>query len=352
MANWSASPVTQTDFLQMAKAAASAMVAWWIAEVVLGLDQAYLSPWVALLTVHVTVYRTVVRGGQTLLSVGLGVLVAFVVVQLLGATFWALGIAVLIGLVIGRPKLLRYEGTTTATTALFVTTGAYTMTEQRAIELVPGRLLDTVIGVAVALVINLIVFPPLNDRSAQRQIDDVDRRLGQLLVDMANQIRDPVDVQEEDDWIERTRSIDRDLRDAWALVTTAQESRRANVRRLRRSTTDVHSYPEVLKRLEEGIAQTRSIARHLRESTQEANEWDPRFRGRFLDLLADVGHRVADPQSDVAPLREGLRHLADDLSDQDLSGLLWPLYGALIANLRIIVDVVDDVASAQPVRAT
>ncbi|WP_128277150.1 hypothetical protein [Janibacter hoylei] len=42
--------------------------------------------------------------------------------------------------------------------------------------------------------------------------------------------------------------------------------------------------------------------------------------------------------------------LAEDLSTDDLSGLLWPLYGALIANLQVLIDVVDDVATAEPVR--
>ncbi|MCW4602979.1 hypothetical protein ON003_16305 [Janibacter hoylei] len=42
--------------------------------------------------------------------------------------------------------------------------------------------------------------------------------------------------------------------------------------------------------------------------------------------------------------------LAEDLSTDDLSGLLWPLYVALIANLQVLIDVVDDVATAEPVR--
>lgn len=77
-------------------------------------------------------------------------------------------------------------------------------------------------------------------------------------------------------------------------------------------------------------------------------QWDPRFRDRYIGLMEDLGQRIATPETDVAEARNNLRALADDLSTEDLSGLLWPLHGALIANLQVIVDIVDDVATAEP----
>ncbi len=334
----------------MAKAVLAAVAAWVLAEVVLGLDQAFLAPWVALLTVHATVYRTVWRGAQTVLAVSVGILLSLVVVEAFEANAWSLGLALLAGLVLARVKVLHDEDITIATTALFVITTGYHLSDQRAIDLLPDRLLATSIGVVVAVAVNLLVLAPLNDRSACQQIDNIDRRLGALLVDMAYQLREPQESQEEDDWIERTRSIDTDLDRAWSLVRTAQESRSWNPRRRRHPDAQLQGYPHVLRRLEEGVSQTRSIARHLRESSREAQEWDVRFRDRYITLLAGVGHRIADPDGNVADLRTDLQGLAHDLSTEDLSGLLWPLYGALIANLQIIIDVVDDVATAAPVR--
>ena len=202
----------------------------------------------------------------------------------------------------------------------------------------------------VALLVNLLVLPPLYDSSAQRQIDDVDRRLGALLVDMAHQLREPRKEQEEADWIETTRSIDTDLTDAWSLVRTAQEGRSWNPRHRLHPGQHLETYPQILVRLEEGVSLVRSIARHVRESSRASQQWDPRFRDRYIDLLESLGRRIADPGADVAEVREDLRRLAEDLSTEDLSGLLWPLYGALIANLQVLIDVVDDVATAEPVR--
>lgn len=347
---WIASPVTQTDVLQLLKATIAAVAAWVLAELVWELKQAYLAPWVALLTVHATIYRTMWRGLQTVVTVGLGIVLALVVVELFEVTPWSFGLALLIGLALARVRMLRDEGITVATTVLFVLATGYNIPDSRAIDLLPDRLLSTAVGVAVALLVNLLVVPPLYDHSAQRQIDDVDRRLGQLLVEMAQQLREPRQDQEDVDWIETTRSIDTDLKEAWSLVRTAREGRSWNPRGRLHPGEQLDSYAQILLRLEEGVAQVRSIARHVRESSRASHEWDPRFREPYLNILEALGERIADPKAEVAELREDLSRLSSDLSTEELSGLLWPLYGALIASLQVIIDVVDDVATAEPVR--
>ena len=133
-------------------------------------------------------------------------------------------------------------------------------------------------------------------------------------------------------------------------MRTAQEGRSWNPRHRLHPGQHLETYPQILVRLEEGVSLVRSIARHVRESSRASQQWDPRFRDRYIDLLESLGRRIADPDADVAEVREDLRRLADDLSTEDLSGLLWPLYGALIANLQVLIDVVDDVATAEPVR--
>ncbi len=347
---WVTSPVTQTDALQVAKSVVAAVLAWVVTRDVLGLEQAFLAPWVALLTVHATVRRSVWRGAETVLAVSVGVVLALAVVQLLGTASWALAPALLVGLLLARLPWVRDEGVTIATTALFVITTGSETSDQAALATLPDRLLATVVGVAVALLVNAVVLPPLDDRSAREQVDAVDRRLGRLLVDIADQLRRPWADQDEDDWIARTRSIDADLDHAWSLVRHSQDSRVWNLRGRRHPETAPDAYPAVLERLEDGVSQVRSIARHLRGASRDATEWDDTFRDRYVDLLARVGRGVADPDADVADARVDLRSLVADLSRSDLPALMWPLYGALIADLQAIVEVVDDVASARPIR--
>ncbi|MGB3830223.1 MAG: aromatic acid exporter family protein [Ornithinimicrobium sp.] len=339
-------PGWSTDLLQIVKSVIAAVLAWVVAHHLIGLEQAFLAPWTALLTVHATVHRTVWRGVQTVLATVLGVLLAATVAATLGVSAWTLGLSLLVGLSLARVSVLRQEGTTVATTALFLITTGYGAGEN---PQVIDRLLDVGLGVGIALIVNLVVIPPLNDRGAQQRVDQVDRELGSLLVDMSHQMKVPWKSQDTDDWIERTRSIDATLHEAWSLVRFADESSRLNPRSRRRQPP-THGYGQILLRLEEGIAQTRSVARHVRESSRQAQQWDPLFRDRFIDLVERMGMAVADPDAEVAGLRGELHDLADDLSDENLPGQQWTLYGALIANLLMIVDVVDDVATARPVR--
>lgn len=340
-------PATQTDLLQIVKTVVAAVAAWLLAVRVFGLAQPFLAPWAAMLTVHATVYRTVSRGVQSVLATVLGVLLSFAAAEVLGIGAWTLAAALLAGLLLARLGVLRQEGVTIATTALFVLTTGYE--HQQAMLL--DRIFDTAIGVAVGVVVNLVVVPPLNDRSAQQQIDDVNRDLGALLGDMAAQMRSQWTEEHSGEWIERTRGMDSDLEHAWQVVWHAHESSWWNPRfKLSRRAQDPNLYQEVLERLEDGIAQTRSMARTIDESTRSAQEWDDRFRERWLDLVEEVGRRVADPGADLAELHGRADDLTRELSVQDLPGLLWPVYGTLISNLVNIIDIVDDVASARPVR--
>lgn len=331
----------RTDLFQVAKATVATVVAWLLASTVLGLEQAFLAPWAALLTVHATVHSTVWRGAQTVVATFLGIIVSFVAVSLLGYGIAALGLAVLVGLLLARLGPLRLEGVTAATTALFVLTSA---TGDESVLLL-HRFADTLLGVAVGIVINLVVVPPLDDRLAERQLDLVHARLGGLLRRIAADLSLPASNEHAHAWIEETRAIDADLDRGEELLRHTRESQRWNLRRSRsRRAGDPERAEVALWQLEDGVAQARAMARTIGESVAEAEEWDPRFREPWLALLDEVGATMADP--DAGPQRFGARvdDLVRDLSHEDLPGLLWSVYGDLLTSLRAVVRIVDDVA--------
>lgn len=102
----------------------------------------------------------------------------------------------------------------------------------------------------------------------------------------------------------------------------------------------------LLRRLEEGVAQARAIARTVDQSNQAPDEWSALSRDAWLPLLEAVGERLVSPEADVASLRPDLEGLVRVLSH----GQRWPVYGSLIDSTLNIVDVVDAVASARAVR--
>ncbi|WP_300463784.1 aromatic acid exporter family protein [uncultured Nocardioides sp.] len=340
-------PDSRTDLLQILKATLATGVAWVVAAHVLELQQAFLAPWLALLTVHATVYRTVWRGSQAVLASGLGLVVSYVAVQLLGYDLVAtpaLVVSVLVGLLLARAFLARDEGVAVATTALFVITAGYGSHQAAEEMMLSHRFLDTLVGVATGLLVNLLVAPPLDDRVVDSATTDVTRRLGQLLVRMADDLRGDVDEGVSQEWLEATRDLDDSLDRAQQHLAFTRESRWANPLRHRsRRTADPDHAEAVIYRLEDGIAQARAVARIVHESVVAAEEWDPEFRRRWTDVLERVGQRVADPGRDTggAP---GLDDLVHDLSVADLPDRRWPLYGALITALDNVAGIADDVA--------
>lgn len=336
-------PELRTDLVQVVKTVVAAVVAWVVAVRVLHLEQPFLAPWAALLTVHATVYRTFWRGAQSVAATFLGIVLSYVAVSLLGFGALSLALALLAGLLLARTPLIRTEGVTVATTALFVLTAGQGDQE----VLLVDRFLDTLVGVGVGIVINILVVPPLDDRVAERALDRANRLLGGLLEQIAHDLRTDVSDAVSSGWIEESRRVDAVIDQAEQHLRFTSETHWANLRRHRsRHTTDVETAYVVLARLEEGVAQTRMIARVIHESVIEAHAWDEEFRERWTELLGQVGQRVADPAGEVADTRSTLDRLTRDMSGERLPDLHWPVYGSLITALLTIVAIVDDVASS------
>ena len=173
-------PVVWGNAFQLVKTVGAAVIAWVLARSVFGLAQPFLAPWAALLTVHATVYRTFARGLQQVAAAVLGVLLAVAADAVLGVKAASLGALLLVAMAVGTTRALRDESTTAAATALVVLLTGYSSDRGMLVD----RLFDTVIGITVGLLVNLLVWPPLRDRSAARQVDVIDDRLGALLSDM------------------------------------------------------------------------------------------------------------------------------------------------------------------------
>jgi uncharacterized membrane protein YgaE (UPF0421/DUF939 family) len=320
-------PVLWSETSQLVKTVAAAVLAWVIAAQVFGLVQPFLAPWAALLTVHATVYRTLARGAQQVSAAVLGVVFAWAAGSTLGINVVSLGLVLLAAMIAGSVRALRAESTTAAATALMVLLTGYIHSD----SMLLARLLDTAIGIGVGLLVNLVVWPPLRDRSAARKVDIIDDRIGDLLTEMAGDL-ERADVEP---WVERTRDLDHDIDDARALVRQARESGRLNLRRRAaprvRATDDLGA---LLDRLEQAVAELRSMARTIERSGAGWKWWRDLLRRAGSAVSAADARAIADVRTELDEPPGGLR----------------PSQGALVVNLANILDAMDAVADAQPVR--
>jgi len=340
-------PVFWTDVIQLVKTVVAAVLAWILATSVLDLPQSFLAPWSALLVVHATVYRTFSQGARQVGAAVLGVLVAWAVGNTLGLDPLAVAVAIALGLVVGSVPWFADEGTTIAATALVVLTTGFSDND---IVLV-SRLLDTAIGIGVGLLVNFTVWPPLRRRTAVSAMDALDDQIGQLLIDMGDGLASGYSDEDVEEWLDRTRSLDEELDNAWALVRQARESARMNPRRSAAEFKDPRQWMDLLRRMEQALAETQSMGRTLAYALAAEQSWDAEFRQGYIAVLHEGGGGIlrAEPEP-IRTARIRLDELVDLLNEQSPISRLWPVYGGLIINLRNILDSMDEVAGANPMR--
>ncbi len=342
-------PETTSDLLLAIKAVIAGTSAWAISVGVLGTEVAFMAPWTALLTVHATVHRSLSRGAQTAVSSAVGMGLAFVIMNVWGVNIWTFALALFIGLMGARLSWVRDEGIAIATTAIFIFTSSDPMFADRIIELI--------LGVSIGILVNMLVLPPLRDKQAARYVDSINRRMGAVLVDMADEFSESWDMERADAWLEETQSMTDELNSAWQMVKLARESRRENPRRLLRrkfrDEDDDIDYEEVLNYIDEGISHLRNMTRTMREATWVLSSWDERFREGWVRIANDLGEAIADPDGDVEAQGERLDALVHEMSKTDeLPNLQWPLYGAMLSTLRHLTRIFSDVTSNRESRET
>lgn len=337
-------PIWWNDLLQLAKTALAAVVAWVIAAHVLDLPQPFLAPWAALLVVHATVYRTFSRGLKQVAATVIAVLLAAGIGELMGLSTAAVAVLLVVGLVIGAVPWFGAEATTIATTGLIVLTTGF-----RNDTMLISRLIDTAIGVGVGLLVNLLVWPPLRRRTVDVAMDRIDQAIGALLLDMSEGLEQGCTPDDVSGWIDRSRELDRDVGHAWALLRQAQESARWNPRRSAPQVRDPKVWRGLLRRMEQALAEIRSMARTLGGQQAHRQAWGDAFALPWIEMLGEIGRAAHDADSAaMSAVRTRLESFTEELRATERSSE-WPIYGALIINLRNIVDAMDEVAAANPI---
>lgn len=339
-------PVWWSQLTQLAKTVLAAVAAWVIAASLLDLPQPFLAPWSAILVVHATVYRTFSRGAQQVAATVVAVLLAAGVGELMGLSAQAIALLLVLSLLVGTVPWFGAEATTIATTALVVLATGY----ENDSKLV-SRLLDTAIGVGVGLVVNFTVWPPLQRRTAALALNRIDDGIGELLTDMADGLTTGCEADDVEGWLERSRDLDEELDHTWALVRQAQESARWNPRRSAREVRDPREWRELMHRMEQVLAETRSLAHTLGARGTYRERWGEAFAVPWLEMLGATGRAARDDDPAVLnEVRGRLEALTEDLRATERSPE-WPVYGALIINLRNIVDALGLVAESNPLQS-
>ncbi|MBB1054531.1 MAG: aromatic acid exporter family protein [Dietzia sp.] len=346
-------PDVRTDLLQIVKSVIAATAAWWLSAHVLDSPLPFLAPWTALLTVHATVHRSLSRGVQTTVASAIGVGLSFLIGFYLGVNVWTFALAMFVGLAGARITWIRDEGVAIATTAVFVLSSGFS--DQQPLLL--DRIIEVAVGVGIGVLVNLLIIPPMRDQQAASHADLIDRRIGDILINMSDEFSTSWETDAADAWRREIESVSDEVETAWGTVHFARESRRSNPRLARQRlgrgqpAGEGVDYEEVLGRVDEAVSHMRHLIRTLHEATYAEGPWDERFRSEWASIARDAGHAIADPDAEMASIHDRLVGLTHAMAeDGRLPRDSWPVYGSLLTSMFHIAVLIDDVASEREVR--
>ena len=345
--------------LRTAKTTLAAVVAFAVAERLETSPDPVLAPLTALLVVQLTLYQTVAHGWERIASVTSGVLVALGVANVVGLTWWSLGLVVAVSLVIGRLLRLGPHLPEVAISAMLVLAVGGSGAGYAATD----RVYETLIGAAVGIVVNLVIAPPLYMQPAGEAIADVSRRLADLMRGLAGAIAAGWSRADADHWLEEARGLGGLVARADRVLARAEESARLNPRGARAREVQPRLRTS-LTALEHTYVSLRSLCRAMLDRAyfvaedEPAATYTPEVRSALAEALlaaADAVERVVGvtartPAPEIARL-EVLAHLDELRRRRDRLSLLlrvdptvdegaWQQHGALLAALdRIRVEV-------------
>jgi hypothetical protein len=238
-------------------------------------------------------------------------------------TWWSLGLAVAVSLVIGRLFRLGDDIAEVPISAMLIlAVGGSDIA-------VEGRIVETVIGAVVGVVVGAADAPPLYVRPAGDAVQDVARAAAEVMRRIATEVRSEYSPEQADSWLADARGLGRDILRADRVLATAQTSLRYNPRAISRPDDAVESHGSVVG---SEVGRTHSLESPSRSAPPcGPGPEDERLRTALDAAWADR-HRLA-----------GLLRQQDRLARDE-----WQLHGQLTSQIdRLLLRDVDSETRAE-----
>ncbi|GAA1340285.1 hypothetical protein GCM10009611_10060 [Arthrobacter roseus] len=274
---------THHRLLLALKSALAGALAWWVALLMPGVaaEFPYYAPIGAMAAMYTTVGGSIKQGMETLVGLGFGILVAFLVTQVAAPNMWTVALVVGIGvLVAGLPRM--GAGKDLIPTAALI---VMLLGDQDPNGFSLGYFIQMLVGVAVGLLVNSTLFPPLHLNGAVNGLAELRSTLSLQLDDMSAAILEswPPEHQE---WSKRGDGLSQLSRKVHDAVALAEVSQKGNFRR-KINRRDVNADVDLLKALERTTFHVQDVTEILASAIWDSPDETP------------VSQSTADPLSNA-----------------------------------------------------
>jgi hypothetical protein len=313
--------------LQSGKAALAAVLAWLAAAWLLPDAFALMAPWVAVVLVQATVYRSVWQGLQQTLAITVGTVFAAALVIPLGHPVLVMIIVLPLTTLLGNWPRFGSQGIYASTAALFTLVPG-----EATLDSTVSRILAALLGTAIGVGVNALILPPSYLRNAREAVDAAVGEAREIVTEIADGVDEPWEYDRVLAWHERARRLPRTIRSGQESIGWGQESLRFNPARRRHpdSVRLTAEYDEALTTLARAADHLAGLTHTLLEAAEDGDEEEtPRpdhdvtrpYAGFLREVAAAVdayGRTVTgdDPEGARAELHEAAeraRHAQDRL---------------------------------------
>ncbi|RDU37721.1 FUSC family protein [Neobacillus piezotolerans] len=205
------------------KMAIASAISWELAKLA-GSNHPYLAPLSVILCLQTTIYKSIRFSFHRIAGTVVGVLMVSWFVSHLPMNGWSLGLLMLAGTL--AAKWLKMDETAIHQVALTILL-LFTF-ERKSGDYGFDRVVDTIIGAAVAVIVHMILFPPDFTKDAEIAIKKTSHKLSVLLGEMANWVDDEWGANKRTEMENRRKDLLDDLHTVKDSLNIASRSLKFN----------------------------------------------------------------------------------------------------------------------------
>ena len=321
----------------------------WTAAPLLHLASPAIAAAAALVTVTLSVSRSLRAGVSLIGGTILALLVALGLYQVWGLHVWTVAVLVAVSLAIGLVMRLGPQGALQIpATALFT----YVLGSQITDALIIERILATLAGVVIGLLFSFVAHPERPEERFTRELAGLHDRLGELLVEMGHRCSEGAVRSDASDWVERARAVESDVTMIGRAIDESGLGGRFTVGRSRTRGEALRTQYSVLVQVAQRVV---GVAQGLLDATSGGREVRTQDLGSFListgevlgaqavamprtisrggDPVTQVMQAITDAEIHRARSVEALKN-ADDTQELLLGGGLVSDLGRLVEDVK------------------
>nr|WP_239091690.1 aromatic acid exporter family protein [Streptomyces sp. SID14478] len=290
------------------KCVVASTLSWWIAHDLLKATSPAFAPFSAVLTMNVTVSKSVWQTLRYIAAVVVGVAVQAAIGFTAGPDLFAFVLVAVIALSLGQWQALGEQRSQVGTAAFFAfSTYASATTNSDRVAQLGQIILLVLIGCGIGLIVNLCIAPPLRYRSAEQGLHQLAAEMESLLDDMADGLcSGDVDAERAEHWVASGERVQAAVGQARAGLEVAESSVSLNPRRFlpaHRSYLTFARYRQTLNAMERAVYQLASLTRSLGRwrDTENTYTYGPVLTAyaAFAGSLRDIAHVIAELDADT-----------------------------------------------------